>query len=248
MSMQVQGTCGVFSFWYATVLLRKLDATKPVTYPKESIGRKALGLPAKDPSLPRTRVVDSIRWYTKTTLKSGQGELYNAHEIEAMVTKFGYSCVVCIDMSANNRRKFIADSIAHNRPVLFSYTKSVVTTPPAPVDARSAAGTAGTSFGAHWSLIIDDKAGVYSYIDPHCPTKLQTFFSSIVLGSNGTVDSTQFKRFYGKPAPGGLAVIGDKPPDKGESGKYQRVYDLEQVGLDGKKRAQELNNLLVAVF
>ncbi len=225
---QVQGDCGVFSFWYATVLLRQIEpAHRPVIYPRKH--------PSPGTAWPGGTVGQSIREYAKLGVRSGQGEVLTRVEMEKIITHFGYKCVSSTGGGTLIRKNFIAGALARNQPVMFPYTKGNT----GPVDATTATGRPGTDFGSHWSLIIHERAGDYVYLDPHYPSIPQLFNKDLVLRSNANVDSQKYVRYWGKDQPGGLAQIG---PILAPVGTFIKIYDIGQGGRD-----QNLKNVLIAV-
>src|SRR5262245_39078558 len=81
---QLQGECGIYSFFYATLLLRTINpgGGLPEVHP-----RKYRGNPGQYPGGTPTT---SVRSWSKTQLHSGQGELLTESEMLSMVTHFGY--------------------------------------------------------------------------------------------------------------------------------------------------------------
>lgn len=217
---QVQGDCGVYSFWYATVLLRHLDPTNhAVTYPRANHEASLKG--------------KSIRAVAKKEVGSGQGELFTAAEMAKVIGEFKYTAKVHTGPS-NTRAAFITAALAAKQPVLFAYIcgggKAVTTG-----NWGNATGTAGTHYGPHWSLIIKEGGDAYTYLNPHNPNLPVTQNRQEVLKSCGTVDSVKYVRYWSKPGPHGLMAFGNTKPT---SGKY---YDI------GDESRQNLNGVLIAV-
>lgn len=246
MTRQHQGDCGVFSFWYATVLLHKINPQGHATvYPKQRTLESAPFGPAD--------INESIRHYAKAAVKSGQGELLTVDEMRRVIERFGYQCESTSAPGAVIRQNFITRSLAQGRPVLFPYTKGDT----GPVDAKKAMadpttyGTPGSDFGSHWSLILAEGAGGYSYIDPHDPGTLETVSKQTLLTSNAEVDEQVYVRYWGKPlnesTHGALGAVGQHAVAPSTVG-MKKLYDIGQVGITGKPRAQKLATVLISVY
>lgn len=244
MVKQVQGDCGLFSFWYATVLLRQLSPQgRPVVYPRKHPEPQATGK-----SWPGGAVVgESIRAYAKSpAIRSGQGEILTSAEMEKIITHFGYKATASNAKGAL-RKAFITRSLSANQPVMFPYTKGNA----GPVNALTAVGVAGSDYGSHWSLIIGEDSGNYKYLDPHNPATLQEFPKDTVLESNQNVDHQVYVRFWGKEDVhytdgsvqySSIDPIGNVLTSSNSSG-YLRTYDIGQGG-----RTQKLANVLITVY
>ena len=214
---QVQGDCGVYSFWYATVLLRQIGkAGHPVTYPRAC----------------------HQKWYQRgTTIRkaakgvgSAQGELMSADEAVAVVEGFKYTASVYPNLT-QTRAEFITAALNARRPVMFAY----ICGNDGPVTVATAVGTSGTDYGPHWSLLIDEHDDKYTYLNPHDPNTPVTKTKLRVLASNAEVDRVKYVRYWSKPKSHGLAMYGDTPPPTG------KFYDI------GGPERQTLNNVLIAV-
>ena len=74
---QVQGTCGLYSFYNAVRMLRAINGSNPeVPAPK-----KCEGAPG---------ATQSLRQYAKREFKSGQGEILSEAEMVSFVSAWGY--------------------------------------------------------------------------------------------------------------------------------------------------------------
>lgn len=198
---QVQGDCGVYSFWYATVLLRQLGkAGHPVTYPRAC----------------------HQKWYQRgTTIRkaakgvgSAQGELLSVAEVTAVVEGFKYTATVCPN-DEDAREGFITTSLNANRPIMFAYICGN-----GPVTVATATGTEGVDYGPHWSLLIDEHDDQYTYLNPHDPNKPVTCPKVQLLASNAEVDRVKYVRYWRKPKSHGLEMHGNTQPTTG------KFYDI----------------------
>jgi hypothetical protein len=224
---QTQGTCGVYSFWYAAMLLREIDPKDhPEVHPRKLGNQK----------------IESIRSYTKTAFQSGQGEILTVAEMVDVIQHFKYKCSVCGDTSEAGKKKFISRSIAKDQPVMVPYWKYL----------NGSGGGAPTTVeqgavsGAHWSLIIMEDDENYLYLDPHYPTNWQKFLKKVLLDANAVVDTKVFDRFWKKTGKGALGLVGNTLPHP--IGNYPttgvgKIYDVAAPG----RPAQALNNVLVAI-
>jgi hypothetical protein len=221
---QAQGDCGLYSFWYATVLLNHLDNTKPIIYPRKM----------EDPM-----GVQSMRKEAKTLVKSGQGEILTSNEMAKIISHFGYGSRRMRGTDSAWRKRFITGSLGQNAPVLFPYTKGMS----GPVDAATATGRPGQEYGSHWSLIIKEERDQYIYLDPHYPNTPQRKTKDDVLKSNMNVDNQVYERMWVKllPATKKRGTIGPESSNMAHTGKR---YDIGQPGRD----AQQLSGVLVAVY
>lgn len=219
---QIQGTCGLYSFWYATLLLRALGGTGPVVFPRRSEGKAG----------------ESMRRFAKAypSIRSGQGEVLSAAEMESIILRFGYSCDV--NVAQTGRDGFIAKALGRNHPVMIAFMDCGNPGQP----GTTLTGRPGIDYGPHWSLIIADDGREYRYIDPNSPDALKTETHSQFLASNAFVDSYQYVQFWAKipktsTDPQGISPIGTtKPTGPGT------VYDLGPTG------RQNLKNVLISVF
>src|SRR5262245_43901720 len=231
---QPQGDCGVYSFWYATVLLRQINPSDPreVIYPRSHPKPKGRvkGTQPDWPTGPITKD-KSIRYRAKHLVNSGQGEILSEREMVLVVTSFGYNCTA--NLIRVDPAEFITSNLKSNTPVLFPYMKD----DNGPISSFPHGATPGDDYGSHWSLIIKEEGNNYTYLDPHYPNKPQTFLKTAVLASNAFVDNYKYVRYWSKDAKSRIDQIGNTAPT---SGKF---YDIGQGG-----RTQQLANVLVGVF
>lgn len=232
---QKQGTCGLYSFWFATLLLNRIDqgleVKKPrsVVYPRKS----------EDPSQSRDPKTGeygpsggSMRSFSKT-LGSGQGEVFTCAEMEQIVTKFDYSFESHVGEAG--RDKFIEKSLAVNRPVLFPYMMGSV----GPISSLPPKSKPGVDYGPHWSLIIDSGNDLYAYVEPNSPTKFVTALKINVLASNSFSDAYRYDSYWDKKTFSSQSTM--PTVSKKKDGKTV-WYDI------GAKDRQTLANVLIAVF
>ncbi len=225
---QKQGTCGLYSFWFATLLLNSIRSDrKQVVYP-----RGCEGMPAGEVSL---------RNFTKTALGSGQGELLNYYEIFAMIVGYGWD----FDFDGGggeNRKTFISKSLSQNRPVMFSFLAGgsshggeilVMPLTDVPLDRQC---------GPRWSLIIAENADGYGFVEPNQPLRVKWGYKSRILRSNEIVDSFVMAEEWVKPVgtPPGQSTVIPRPAVLDPS-LHRRTYTAKVNG------HQALNNLLFAV-
>ena len=224
---QAQGDCGLYSFWYATVLLHQLDSAKPIVYPRKM----------EDPQNQQ-----SMRREAKQLVRSGQGELLNVKEMTTVINHFGYSCNTMTGTDDDWRKRFITNSLGSNWPVLFPYTKGAQ----GPVDAATAAGVAGDDYGSHWSLIIKEDPNEYVYLDPHYPDTPQIKTKDAVLKSNKNVDLQVYERMWVKllSAKAKVGTIGGQSQNQNTVPYNGKTYDIAQPG----RGPQSLAGVLVAVY
>jgi len=247
---QVQGTCGLYSFWYASVMLltlEKMETDKRLGVPTTAAPTKVDFLPRKHPNaMPHinwavdTRATESLRSYAKKGLSSGQGEILSADEMGRLINHFGYN--YRLPLQGQAKKGFISEFLSHNRPVIFAYTMSDNgPTKALPNDVR------GDDIGSHFSLIIAETADKYRCINPWYPDQLKEYSKTGVLESNANVDNHIYPRFWGKRFAGDLTPFGNnrvealKQALKG--GGVESFYDIGQGG-----RKQNLKDVLVAVW
>ena len=226
---QKQGTCGLYSFWFATLLLNSIrTGKKQVVYPRGCEGMPPGGL--------------SLRKFAKAAFGSGQGELLNYDEILGMIVGFGWD--FDFDGGGGEQRKtFISQSLSQNKPVMFSflaggssYGGEVLVMPQTdiPLDRQC---------GPHWSLIIAENADGYGFVEPNQPLKIKWDYKSRILRSNEIVDSFVMAEEWVKPVgtPPGQSTVIPRPailrPEL-----HKRTYTVKVHG------RQALNNLLFAVY
>ncbi len=222
---QKQGTCGLYSFWYASLLLSQLDpnSTRPIIYPRKGEGTGTLGI--------------SLRRYAKS-IGSGQGEVLSALEMENIIKKFKFQFAT--NVGPKKRKQFITDAMGKNRPVLIPYMMGDT----GPISSFPVGAVAGTDYGPHWSLIIAESEKGYVYIEPNNPNTVEHRTKESLLASNSFVDSYKYDRFWSKGSTdvslpyhqrAGISPVGNtKTTDS--------YYDI------GRKYRQKLADILIAVF
>jgi hypothetical protein len=216
---QRQGTCGLYSFWFATLLIKRINPgdTRNLVYPRKWEGGKSGG--------------ESLRHYSKT-LGSGQGEILTLDEMEKVIRHFGWDCVSHL---GEGRVEFITKCLAANQPVLFPYMFG----PGGPISYFPPNTKPGEDYGPHWSLIIAEAGHEYDYIEPNFPNTLVTELKWKVLKSNAFVDKYKYERYWMKNPWGGQPT---KPPYPAKHPKKgTQWYDI------GDKSRQVLEEVLVAV-
>lgn len=225
---QKQGTCGLYSFWYATLLLAMVNpsAKKPIVYPRKGEGASS----------------ESLRHYAKHTVGSGQGEVLSCAEMEQIIGHFGYG--YDSHVGAAGRKEFVTRSLAANRPVLFPYMFGDT----GPIYQFPAKSTPGVDYGPHWSLIYREFGAAYHYVEPNEPNHPVSFLKDVVLRSNSFVDSYKYDRYWSK---------GGKHTSKGKLLPYEYQSGISPLGNTltpaayydiGDKSRQVLNNVLIAVY
>ncbi|AMV23649.1 hypothetical protein VT84_04505 [Gemmata sp. SH-PL17] len=221
---QRQGTCGVYSLWYATELLAKLGGKKPIVYPRRG-------------EMPKKATGESARHFAKQSASSGQGEVLSEAEMTLIVKHFGYTPTCYARQSTDKRKEFITEHLKADRPILVAYLMQN-----SPVTSTSATGTAQDDYGAHWSLIINEDATEYRYLEPNNPNKITTCNKDIMLASNADVDGVIYDRFWMKPSKNKLQRIGDVSWVSARfTAGFSTLYDL------GSRDRQSLNYVLIAV-
>lgn len=167
------GTCGLYSLWYATILVGILNpgGRQPI-YPRKHMNSSGI----------------SSRQYSKSpAVGSGQGELLNWNEMRSIIHHFGWDCDVADAPDENQRRTFIDFCLGKDRPVLFAYMEGgnpgVGCHPIRAYDAMYPDGC-----GSHWALLIGEQGGDYVFIDPHWPNSLKTAPKDVLLDSNANAD------------------------------------------------------------
>lgn len=225
---QKQGTCGLYSFWYASLLLSCISGgRRPIVYPRGGEGGTG----------------ESMRHFAKQGVGSGQGEVLSCAEMESIIRRFGYDCESHVQKEG--RRVFVTSALLRNRPVLFPYMFGNT----GPISAFPVHETPGVDYGPHWSLIYAQDGGNYLYIEPNNPITPVRQPIDTVLNSNSFADNYKYDRYWSKggkfdtqtgtPLPyqytSGIAPVGNV---KGSAVKY----DI------GDKSRQTLANVLIAVF
>jgi len=226
MMPQKQGTCGLYSFWFATILLSQCKPTaRTIPYPRKSTVTAGTG-------------GESMRHYAKNTLRSGQGEVLTCQEMEDIILHFGFQPLT--HLGASGREEFIARSLASNSPVMFPYMMGNS----GPISAIPANSNPGVDYGSHWSLIYDEVGQDYIYIEPNIPTTPERQLKKVVLDSNSFVDSYKYDRFWKKDTQSNVTPVKNKVL----STMYgfgvtlgAKVYDI------GTADRQNLKNVLIAV-
>jgi hypothetical protein len=234
MKPQIQGTCGIYSFWYATILLHHLNATK---YPDVPFPRACHNAGGKTGL--------SLRKVAKRTSGSAQGELLSVAEMLALIGTTKYRATVYSRWNhiLGGREDFLTEHLAANRPVVFAYICGN-----GPVTKATATGVAQDAYGPHWSLLIGEEPDHYIYVNPHAqradiggrtiliPT-LTKATKKAVLDSNDRVDDVRYDKSWVKHASHDLTRGAKADPLK----PILRTYDL------GAADRQSLNNVLIAV-
>lgn len=225
---QRQGTCGLYSFWYATQLLAELGGTKGIVYPRECEGS--------------TGGWESSRHYAKRRVNSGQGEVMSEREMVTIVKHYGYKPHCYGSFFTDKRKAFITKHLNANQPILIPY---LMDKNPEAVTKRAVYGVGGSQAGcgAHWSLIIAEQGDQYGYLEPNDPLTITWWNKDLLLASNACVDKVKYVQYWRKPGPKRLAPLGDfwfqcnaKKAAGGDS-----LYDV------GSKSRQSLDKVLIAV-
>ena len=222
---QVQGDCGIFSFWYATVLLRYCGDKRPAIYPRK---HPRPGIPWADGAQPEV----SIREWAKKNLRSGQGEVLTTAEMKEMVFAHGYMPIGCSQPGA------IGDLVGMNHPVLVCYSIS-----------GGLPETHPTGPHAHWSLIVDTRGQDCLVLNPHNPGHDNWWPLATLLASNQAVDDYSYERYWYKRHAGDLVsetalrqALGLGSTNPIPASAYEKRYDIGQDG-----RSQELKGALIGV-
>lgn len=254
---QVQGTCGIYSFYNAVQILRNLNALNP-----------SVPAPKKSETKAGDKDIGSLREYAKRQLQSGQGEILSDAEMSNLVAAHGYAPLAfgrVSDVSGAAKRNFLEMCMRESYPVLIAYLADGN-----PVEyAHAVTNTAG----AHWSLIIGLEGKNVNVVEPNNPRDLRTWPLDDLLLMNGKADDVKFPRFWAKtvntdaeydrqlspmpkPKPEhtgrGIEPIGnDKskwlPHKSGLGGGQVKAYDLG--GDTGERQnKQNLNHVLIAVI
>jgi hypothetical protein len=191
---QVQGTCGLYSFYNAVQILRQIDPSRP-----------AVPAPKKSEAGPKATA--SLRQYAKRELRSGQGEILSAAEMITFIKAWGYRCEACQADGSAARQDFLAVQTRGGKPVLIAYLADEDSTGIVPVP-NAASGDSG----AHWSLVIGAKGGDALVVEPNDPGNLRTWPLAGLLLANAMTDTKKFARFWSKtvttPTAAGLQQYG----------------------------------------
>lgn len=183
---QVQGTCGLYSFYNAYRIL----CVSHKSLPKVPVPKKSYKDGPKKSSY-------SLRQFAKNVLESGQGEVLNSFDMERLIRACCYKAVPCGSDDKATKIKFITDQTAANHPVLVAYlaggdhTGVIPILRPLPV--------MGDDIGAHWSLIIGvDKNGKAEVVEPNAPQSLKLWSMDDLLLANSLSDRKTFAQYWEK--------------------------------------------------
>lgn len=225
---QKQGSCGLYSFWYATLLLSGLDSTRrPIVYPRNGEG-VAAGV-GENP--------ESLRHFAKATVGSAQGEILTCAEMERIVLHYGYDRVSHIGDAG--RATFITTSLASERPVLIPYMMG----PGGPIAVFPGGARPGVDYGPHWSLIFAESAIDYYLLEPNSPNTPMEVPKGRMLRSNAFTDNFKYQQFYDKALPNPtLPYHRGSGISASPAGTTAAKYDL------GSPLRQTLANVLIAVM
>jgi len=237
---QVQGDCGIFSFYNAVCILRQEDARHPAVPPPRKRFRGK-----SDATGP------SLRNHAKKLLDSGQGEILSKDEMVGLLTAHGYGAASVGphgDVSESRRTDFIDRALGAGHPVLVPYL--------ADDDPNGKVGpvvTVAPSAGAHWSVLIARTGpDEVKAVEPNDPATLRTWSLKTVLASNAMTDRVKFPQYWEKVRlPNSTKVHYIEPVTdptdlaiRRKAGK--RIYDLDPKGV-GRQDAMNLSNLLIAI-
>lgn len=256
---QVQGTCGIYSFYNAVRILRDINARNPtVPAPK-----KSEKLPSDAPG--------SLRHYSKAHLNSGQGEILTGTEMVTLIATHRYAPLNFSRSGAVNaaaKKIFLSRCMKSGYPVLVAYIAGGT-----PVVCKD---TTAADTGAHWSLIIDTNATHATVVEPNAPTVAKVWPLDDLLLSNSKTDDGKFVRYWAKQVfhPGeydrqmgtcgpkattpkvhatrgidaiGSSAAGFAPSWNPRTGGKVGVYDIG--GATGTRHTdQDLNNVLIAII
>lgn len=209
------GTCGLYCIWYASLLLSTFTQGRPIVWPKRSEA------PAGQQS-----TFESMRHFAKT-VGSGQGEIVNLQEMSSIITQFGYQFSYVIDASDDGRKRFINESLAAERPILFPYLEGGT-----PGQDCRPIGRKDDNCGAHWSLLYSRTEKQYLTLDPHWPDTPRHCLESEMLKANTAVDNVPEPQEYLKST---VYRVRSGEPDK--------TYQV----MNRPGRIQQLSGLLVAI-
>jgi hypothetical protein len=235
---QRQGTCGLYSFWFATLLVNSINTNKkPIVYPRKHEEREATGVAKGSEG-------QSLRAFAKGRyIGSGQGELLSLMEVILMVGEFKWDWLAHI-AGGEGRKRFISQSFSLNRPVMFAHLAGG--NPSMPITSIPIS----RECGPHWSLLIAETTDEYEYIDPNHPLKTENLPKTHILKSNEIVDDFAMDKQWVKPpwrnpngGPGlmtshGFARIQQQNPQ----------LQLQPAATYNVDRRQALKNLLVAIY
>jgi len=159
---QVQGTCGLYSFYNAVQILRQITPTLPnVPTPKkcETAGQIPM----------------SLRQYAKREFKSGQGEILSEPEMIAFIKAGGYKPLTCGKDDDRSKTDFFTIQTRAGHPVMVAYLAGN-----APSGVIPVPNAASGQEGGHWSLVLATHGGNASVVEPNAPNALKI----LKLGSN----------------------------------------------------------------
>jgi hypothetical protein len=181
---QVQGTCGLYSFYNAVQILRAINPRLPqVPSPKKS----------EDP---RGRATQSLRQYGKRQFQSGQGEILTAAEMIGFVNAWGYRGESCGSDGTAAKSDFLTIQTRADHPVLIAYLADDDPAGGSLIPVLPNAATPDP--GPHWSLVIATEGGFAKVIEPNCPGTLMNWSLSTLLLANAGADAKTFTRFWAK--------------------------------------------------
>jgi hypothetical protein len=227
---QKQGTCGLYSFWFATLMLNSIrPEQKEVVYPRGCEMTATSGL--------------SLRKFAKAALGSGQGELLSFDEIAVMIWGFGWDFNFYGD-GGDPRKTFVTNSLQQNMPVMFSYLAGGSSYGGQIWVMPQTAIPPSRQCGPHWSLIVAENDDGYGFVEPNQPLMIKWDFKTNILRSNEIVDSFVMDSTWVKPVssvPKNAIVLPASSPGL-TSDQIKKTY---QVKVDGR---QALNNLMFAIF
>jgi len=205
------GTCGLYSLWYASIMIRTFRPEAPVIWPRRR------NMPKSAPSEQQ-----SLRHFAKhSVVGSGQGEIMNLTEMIIVIKYFGYNCD--FSFSTSERGTFITNALAAEQPVLLPYLEGGPPPSCYPVD-----NLLDKDSGAHWGLIYDETSTDYVFIDPHKPNTPQKYPKHLVLSANALVDAPEFRfqTSYNKEGFDGWGYKGPKTYSLGDIDKRSRLETL----------------------
>lgn len=180
---QVQGTCGLYSFYNAVQILRAIDGKLPsVPAPKKS--EQPQGTTGK---------LQSLREFAKREFKSGQGEILTEAEMKAFVKAWGYRCETAGVATGAGKKDFLTIQTRAGHPVLIPYLADQDSTGIVPVP-NAASGDPG----AHWSLVIGTQGKDALVVEPNDPGVLRIWSLDGLMLANAAVDGKKFTRFWAK--------------------------------------------------
>jgi len=114
--VQVQGACGLYSFFYAARLLRATNERLPaVPTPRKSEAEK--------PGYQKAGYdqAESLRKYAKRELRSGQGEILTEDEMVTMVRAWRYDALPSKATTAAEKKTFLVEQTGQGWPVLIAF-------------------------------------------------------------------------------------------------------------------------------